>query len=550
MKKKLLIVVVLLGSCGLLMGPALLGLVSILFSASAQATQNPCVTSVVAPVGGPVRLPVTGAFRVTSEFGMRYNPGQYGNGVYRLHAGLDMAMPSGSRYVVAASGGAVTSLPVSPTGGGNMVVVDHGGGVTTTYSHLASRSVSVGQQVWAGMPLGVQGTTGNSTGPHLHFSVTISGKPTDPRPWLTGQGVALPPPDGSAIAPPPATSPPAGSSSTSPSTPVVSTPGTGTVDSKPVVAALPTRIGPYSGEQVRIGAYIIKAGQAMGLDAKTITIGLMAGMGESSLTNVAHGDAVRNDTIGVFQIGPEHGSYAQRMDPTWSAGNFFTRLTAVPNYLSLEPTVAAHKAQRNADAYHYAPYWPNAVLMMSTLTADPSLLESLPAGGVLAGCEDGGPGAPPAPGNGTGAAVVEAAKRYLGTPYSWGGGNYQGPSLGIYTSGSLDGSRTVGFDCSGLVMFAVYNATGTKLSHSAEAQGRGPSGVAVPRDWSKMQPGDVISFSEDGSGAAGSFGHVGIYAGNGQMIHASRPGVPVALVQLKGSKHYESMAWSIRRYSK
>ena len=84
MKKKLIFVLVALTGMGMLIGPVLLGLVAVIFSASASVTQNPCITSVVNPVGGPVRLPVTGAFTVTSEYGMRYNPGPYGNGVYRL----------------------------------------------------------------------------------------------------------------------------------------------------------------------------------------------------------------------------------------------------------------------------------------------------------------------------------------------------------------------------------------------------------------------------------------------------------------------------------
>lgn len=91
-------------------------------------------------------------------------------------------------------------------------------------------------------------------------------------------------------------------------------------------------------------------------------------------------------------------------------------------------------------------------------------------------------------------------------------------------------------------MFAVHNATGISLPHSAEVQGHDPRGVTVPRDWAQLQPGDVISFSEDGSGAPGSFGHVGIYVGDGQMIHAPSPGKSVEIVQLRGTVYYERMA--------
>ncbi len=63
-----------------------------------------------------------------------------------------------------------------------------------------------------------------------------------------------------------------------------------------------------------------------------------------------------------------------------------------------------------------------------------------------------------------------------------------------------------------------------------------------------MRPGDVIAFSEDGTGDMGSFGHVGIYLGDGKMIDAPRPGRTVEVIQLKGSRYYAPMAWVIKRY--
>ena len=551
MKKTLLLLLVAVTGTGLLLAPALLGLITVIFTASASAAQNPCVTSIVNAVGGPVRLPVTGAFTVTSEYGMRYNPGPYGGGAYKLHGGIDLVMTGASKTVVASSAGVVSALPYSPRGGGNSVVVDHGGGVNTVYMHLASRSVSVGEKVWPGKPLGIEGSTGNSTGSHLHFTVNINGQPVNPREWLKTHGLALPATRGTATAPPAVTSAPASSTLPEDPTPILATPATGTISAKPVVSTLPAQVGPYKGEQIVNAGYIVKAGHNMGLDAKTLTIGVMTAMGESSLVNIGYGDAAGPDSRGLFQqrANGAWGTLADRMNPTIASTNFFKALTAVPGYLSMEPTLAAHKAQRNADPYHYQPYWSDAVLMVSTLTADPSLLERLPAAGFLEGCEEGGPGEPLNPGDGSGAGIVSAAKHYQGTPYSWGGGNYQGPSVGIYSSPSLDGTRTVGFDCSGLVMFAVYNSTGIQLPHSAEAQGKDSRGTTVPRDWNRIQPGDVISFSEDGSGSPGSFGHVGIYIGDGEMVHAPRPGKTVEIVQLKGSSHYEAMAWSIKRYA-
>lgn len=192
-KKRLLIAAAISSSLGLLILPLLLGLVAVLFVASAQAAQNPCYGQTgIIDSGGPVRLPVVGSFTPTSEYGMRVNPGPFGGSVYKLHNGIDLVELPGPSTVVAAKDGVVTATPTEPTGGGNVIVLDHGAGLTTTYMHLSSRLVTVGERVWVGKPIGVEGTTGNSTGAHLHFTVKINGAPTDPRPWFAQNGITLP----------------------------------------------------------------------------------------------------------------------------------------------------------------------------------------------------------------------------------------------------------------------------------------------------------------------------------------------------------------------
>lgn len=114
--------------------------------------------------------------------------------------------------------------------------------------------------------------------------------------------------------------------------------------------------GDFNADQLAIARTIVDVGRQLQLPDRGVVAGLMAGIGESSLRNLSHGDAARNDTIGVFQIGPEHGTYAQRMDPAWSAGNFFKRLTAVAGWETLPETIAIHKAQRNKDPNHYQRY--------------------------------------------------------------------------------------------------------------------------------------------------------------------------------------------------
>ncbi|WP_427016510.1 M23 family metallopeptidase [Pseudarthrobacter sp. P1] len=117
----------------------------------------------------------------TSGFGARVNPltGQLGE----EHTGQDFAIACGTP-VHAAAGGTVTFAGWHPYGGGNRVVIDHGNGLSSTYNHLSSIEVKVGQKLTRGQELALSGTTGASTGCHLHFEVMIDGKTVDPLGWL------------------------------------------------------------------------------------------------------------------------------------------------------------------------------------------------------------------------------------------------------------------------------------------------------------------------------------------------------------------------------
>jgi murein DD-endopeptidase MepM/ murein hydrolase activator NlpD len=126
---------------------------------------------------GSFSWPVTGT--ITSPFGWRSNP--FGGGP-EFHQGLDIAAPSGTTVTAAAAG---TILMAQWYGGyGNYILIDHGGGYSTGYGHLSAMYVSVGQSVQRGQAIGAVGSTGESTGPHLHFEVRIAGKPVDPAPRL------------------------------------------------------------------------------------------------------------------------------------------------------------------------------------------------------------------------------------------------------------------------------------------------------------------------------------------------------------------------------
>jgi murein DD-endopeptidase MepM/ murein hydrolase activator NlpD len=129
--------------------------------------------------GGPGSFswPVTGT--ITSPFGWRSNP--FGGGP-EFHQGLDIAAPTGTTVTAAAGG---TVIMAQWYGGyGNYILIDHGGGYSTGYGHLSAIYVSTGQSVQRGQAIGAVGSTGQSTGPHLHFEVRIAGKPVDPAPRL------------------------------------------------------------------------------------------------------------------------------------------------------------------------------------------------------------------------------------------------------------------------------------------------------------------------------------------------------------------------------
>jgi murein DD-endopeptidase MepM/ murein hydrolase activator NlpD len=121
------------------------------------------------------------AMERTSPFGYRVSPVTGSAGEF--HRGQDFAAQCGTA-VRAAAGGTVTFAGWHPYGGGNRVVIDHGNGLETTYNHLSSFSVSVGQKVDRGAPIALSGTTGASTGCHLHFEVMVNGEVVDPNGWL------------------------------------------------------------------------------------------------------------------------------------------------------------------------------------------------------------------------------------------------------------------------------------------------------------------------------------------------------------------------------
>ena len=125
--------------------------------------------------GGNFTWPCPGYHYITYTFGYRFNP--Y-TGLWSMHNGIDISAPNGVDIVAAASGKVILSQWYQ--GYGNCVIVDHGSGIVTLYGHASVLCVSQGQEVSRGQVIAKVGTTGNSTGYHLHFEVRLKGQPVDP----------------------------------------------------------------------------------------------------------------------------------------------------------------------------------------------------------------------------------------------------------------------------------------------------------------------------------------------------------------------------------
>lgn len=132
----------------------------------------------------PSRMPVEGV-RLTSSFGMREHPVLGGR---RAHKGIDLAAPTGTPIYATADG--MVSKAEWFSGYGLYVALEHGGEMQTRYGHMSRLNVAAGQVVRKGDVIGFVGSTGRSTGPHLHYEVRIAGEAVNPLPYM--QGVETP----------------------------------------------------------------------------------------------------------------------------------------------------------------------------------------------------------------------------------------------------------------------------------------------------------------------------------------------------------------------
>ena len=137
----------------------------------AAQQQSSASSAPVVSGSGQLSWPVSGP--VTSSFGVRWG---------RMHEGIDIAVGQGTPVHAAAAGTVIYAGWME--GYGNLVAIDHGNGLSTAYGHNSSLASSVGQSVSAGQVIAYSGSTGHSTGPHVHFEVRVNGAPVDPLGYL------------------------------------------------------------------------------------------------------------------------------------------------------------------------------------------------------------------------------------------------------------------------------------------------------------------------------------------------------------------------------
>jgi cell wall-associated NlpC family hydrolase len=277
-----------------------------------------------------------------------------------------------------------------------------------------------------------------------------------------------------------------------------------------VVPASQTSVTGLAREQLVNAQTIVAVGREAKIPAYGWVVAVATAMQESGLRNLDHGD---RDSLGLFQQRAGWGSDSQRMDAATSARMFYTGgqagqrgLLQVQGWESLPLTLAAQAVQASAFPAAYAK-WQSLAMQV---VADPSVLSAVCTGGA-GFLGDGSQGA----------GVFAAALRYLGTPYSWGGGGPNGPGPGFGIGGS-----TIGFDCSSLVQYAWQQGAGIALPRATDAQAAAtshlPPGAA-------LRAGDLLFF-HDPADSPGSYHHMGIYDGNGNMVHAPRTGKTVEVV--------------------
>jgi hypothetical protein len=284
---------------------------------------------------------------------------------------------------------------------------------------------------------------------------------------------------------------------------------------------------------------ILGIGKSLGVPSWAWVVAIATALQESGLEDLPYG---AGSALGLFQQQPPSGwgTRAEVMDPAYAAEAFYggrplhgtanRGLLEVPGWQGLPLTVAAQRVQRSAYPGAYARWQPEAEALAAADASAPPVRLPLPprTWGPLHGHGGSGDyrlmsagGCPGISAPGKASAVVAAAEHWLGTPYSWGGGDDQGPTLGIGV-----GAHTVGFDCSGLVMAAYWEGAHAQLPRTSEEQYVATKARSVRLG--ALRPGDLVFYDPGPSGP----GNVALYIGHGGVIQAPHTGGVVEIVPL------------------